>query len=219
MVNSHLFTFLALLFLVLSPMSNAMKVLPKFQYYDTLKSYHVDKIYEVGDSTSDTGNLIRESPMGSLSPFARLPYGETFFKNATGRCLNGLLMIDFIALSAGLPLIKPYKETGANFTHGVNFVVAGSTALPLETLAANNILSPVTSSSLDVQLDWMHSYFNSTCTNQTDCAENNGNSLFMVGEIGGNDYNYALFEGKSIQELEDMVPQIVGTIANAVRRE
>lgn len=99
MANSHLFTYVPLLFLALSPMSNAMKVLPKFQYYDTLKSYHIDKIYQVGDSTSDTGNLIRENPMGSLSPFARLPYDEMFFKTATGRCLNGLLMIDFIGKS------------------------------------------------------------------------------------------------------------------------
>ncbi|CAI9768955.1 unnamed protein product [Fraxinus pennsylvanica] len=218
MANSRLFTFLALLFLALPPMSNALNVLPKFRYYNTLKGYQIDKIYQVGDSISDTGNLIRESAMRYLSPFARLPYGETFFKKATGRCSNGRLMIDFIALSAGLPLLKPYKEAGANFAHGVNFAVAGSTALPVETLAANNILSPVTSSSLDVQLDWMHSHFNSTCNNQTDCAEKNVNSLFMVGEIGGNDYNYALFQGKSIQEVEDMVPQIVGTVANAVRR-
>ncbi|KAL2490488.1 GDSL esterase/lipase [Abeliophyllum distichum] len=199
----------------LSPMSNALHILPKFPYFDTL---NFDKIYQVGDSISDTGNLIRESSIGSLSPFARLPYGETFFKNATGRCSNGLLMIDFIALSAGLPLLKPYKEAKANFSHGVNFAVAGSTALPVEILAAMNVLSPVTTSSLDVQLDWMHSHFNSTCQSQTDCAEKNSNSLFMVGEIGGNDYNYALFQGKSIQELKDMVPLIVDTIANAVRR-
>ncbi|KAL2469166.1 GDSL esterase/lipase [Forsythia ovata] len=218
MANSHqVFSFVGFLFLLLSPISisNALHILPKFPYFDTL---NFDKIYQVGDSISDTGNLIRESPIGSLTPFARLPYGETFFKNATGRCSNGLLMIDFIALSSGLPLLKPYKEAEANFSHGVNFAVAGSTALPVETLAAMNILSPVTTSSLDVQLDWMHSHFNSTCQSHTDCAEKNANSLFMVGEIGGNDYNYALFQGKSIQELKDMVPQIVDTIANAVRR-
>ncbi|KAL2468590.1 GDSL esterase/lipase-like [Forsythia ovata] len=144
--------------------SNALHILPKFPYFDTL---NFDKIYQVGDSISDTGNLIRESPIGSLTPFARLPYGETFFKNATGRCSNGLLMIDFIALSSGLPLLKPYKEAEANFSHGVNFAVAGSTALPVETLAAMNVLSPVTTSSLDVQLDWMHSHFNSTFQSQT----------------------------------------------------
>ncbi|CAI9764299.1 unnamed protein product [Fraxinus pennsylvanica] len=156
--------------------------------------------------------------MGSRSPFARLPYGETLFGNATGRCSNGLLMIDFFALSAGLPLLNPYQEAEANFEHGVNFAVAGSTALPVKELADMNILSPVTTSSLDVQLDWMHSHFNSACNNQTDCAQKNANSLFMVGEIGGNDYNYALIQRKSIQELREMVPQVVATISNAVRR-
>ena len=64
-----------------------------------LKLCHFDSIYQLGDSISDTGNLIRESAFGAASPFARLPYGETFFKNATGRCSNGLLMIDYIGMS------------------------------------------------------------------------------------------------------------------------
>lgn len=59
--------------------------------------------------------------------------------------------IVFTALSAGFPLLKPYKEMGANFAHGVNFAIASSTALTVETLAANNTLSPKTSNILDVQ--------------------------------------------------------------------
>lgn len=39
----------------------------------------------------------------------------------------------------------------------------------------------------------------------------------MVGEIGGNDYNYALFQGKSIEEVKSLVPSVVQAIANAVR--
>lgn len=39
----------------------------------------------------------------------------------------------------------------------------------------------------------------------------------MVGEIGSNDYNYALFQGKSIQEAKQMVPQVVGVIAIGVK--
>ena len=39
----------------------------------------------------------------------------------------------------------------------------------------------------------------------------------MVGEIGGNDYNYALFQGKTIEEVESMVPDVVRAIKEAVR--
>ncbi|KAM7479280.1 hypothetical protein LguiA_027493 [Lonicera macranthoides] len=40
----------------------------------------------------------------------------------------------------------------------------------------------------------------------------------MVGEIGGNDYNYALFQGKTIKEVEDMVPDVVQAIKDAAQR-
>lgn len=39
----------------------------------------------------------------------------------------------------------------------------------------------------------------------------------MVGEIGCNDYNYALFQGKTIKEVMiDMVPEVVQAIKDAV---
>ena len=65
-------------------------------------------------------------------------------------------------MSAGLPLLPPHKHKGTWFGNGVNFVVAGSTTLPSEVLAAHNVTNSVTNSSLDVQLDWMDSYFKST---------------------------------------------------------
>ena len=58
---------------------------------------HFDQIYQLGDSISDAGNLIRESPLGAFLPFARAPYGQTLLTHeATGRCSDGLLMIDYI---------------------------------------------------------------------------------------------------------------------------
>ncbi|GFZ07071.1 SGNH hydrolase-type esterase superfamily protein [Actinidia rufa] len=98
------------------------------------------------------------------------------------------------------PLLNPYKNTDASFSHGANFAVAGSTALPVEVLARKNISTMVTSSSLSVQLDWMFTHFNSICHTDRDCIEKLKNALFMVGEIGGNDYNYALFQGKTMEE-------------------
>lgn len=66
-------------------------LLPSPSNAHLLKACKFDAIYQLGDSISDTGNLIRENP---ATPFSHLPYGETFFKNVTGRCSNGLLMID-----------------------------------------------------------------------------------------------------------------------------
>ncbi|KAL0362946.1 UNVERIFIED_CONTAM: Acetylajmalan esterase [Sesamum calycinum] len=191
---------------------------PQWADAHPLKICKFDQIYQLGDSISDTGNLIREVPIGAATAFARLPYGETFFKKATGRCSNGLLMIDYIAMDAGLPFLPPYKNLdAADFEHGVNFAVAGSTALPSQVLAAQHIFSPVTNSSLNVQLEWMFTHFNSICLNSRDCVEKLQNALFMVGEIGGNDYNYAIFQGKTMEELRSMVPDVVATIVDAAR--
>ncbi|PSS29084.1 Acetylajmalan esterase [Actinidia chinensis var. chinensis] len=186
--------------------------------HDQLEKCNFDKIYQLGDSYSDTGNLIRESPVGSSTPFTRLPYGETFFKNATGRCSDGLLMIDYLAIALGLPLLNPYKMTDADFRHGVNFAVAGSTALPVEFLTKKNISSPATNSSLSVQLDWMLTHFDSLCHGKRDCSKKLENSLFVVGEIGGNDYNYPLIEGKGIELAKSIMPNVIEAIKDAVRR-
>lgn len=70
-----------------------------------------------------------------------------------------------IALSAGIHFLHPYLDSDALYTRGrgVNFAVAGSTALPVEILAENGVLAPVTNSSLSRQLDWMFTYFNGIC--------------------------------------------------------
>ncbi|XVE55531.1 hypothetical protein DITRI_Ditri03aG0166200 [Diplodiscus trichospermus] len=206
-VHSRVPTLIILLFLVLSHSC----------YAGILRNCHFNAIYQLGDSISDTGNLIREDP---LSPFGKHPYGETFFKKATGRCSNGLLMIDYLSLSAGIRFLPPYLESGAQFTrgHGVNFAVAGSTALPVEILAKNGILAPVTNSSLNRQLDWMSAYFNGICSNDEDCSKKLEKALCMVGEIGGNDYNYALFQGKSFDEVRNLTPMIIQVIKDAVKR-
>lgn len=52
-------------------------------------------IFNFGDSLSDTGNLILTGTNTFLAA-AKLPYGETFFKQPTGRLSNGRLIVDFI---------------------------------------------------------------------------------------------------------------------------
>lgn len=71
-----------------------------------------------------------------------------------------------VALDAGLPLLPPFKKGDADFGHGVNFAVAGATALPPDGLAALNISSPLANASLSEQLDWMDTHFNSLPDNQ-----------------------------------------------------
>ncbi|KAL9393084.1 hypothetical protein Peur_012369 [Populus x canadensis] len=182
---------------------------------NVLKKCGFKAIYQLGDSIADTGNLIRENP---LSPYASFPYGLKLSK-PTGRCSNGLLMIDYIARSAKLPSPGAYLNSARKFSGGrggVNFAVAGSTALPAEVLSSKNIMNIVTNESLSTQLEWMFSYFNTTCSK--DCAKEIKSSLFMVGEIGGNDYNYAFLFNKTTEELNALVPEVVRAIKDAVAK-
>ncbi|CAN1304973.1 GDSL esterase/lipase At5g03980 [Linum perenne] len=58
-----------------------------------LKGCDFNAIYNFGDSISDTGNLVIETPD---VPFAHFPYGMTIHR-ATGRFSDGYLLIDHIA--------------------------------------------------------------------------------------------------------------------------
>ncbi|KMS96870.1 hypothetical protein BVRB_8g199460 [Beta vulgaris subsp. vulgaris] len=174
----------------------------------------IETIYQFGDSISDTGNFIREHPN---SNFANLPYGESFFHQPTGRCSNGLLIIDYISKFYNLPFLDPYLNKHGNFSHGVNFAVAGATALNASTLAMKHSLSCTTNSSLLVQLDWFKTHLNSICSDASECKKKLGKALIMMGEIGGNDYNWAFFQGKPIKEIYKLVPEVIHVVKYVIK--
>jgi hypothetical protein len=44
------------------------------------------------------------------------------------------------------------------------------------------------------------------------CSEYLSKSLFLFGEFGGNDYNFMLLAGKSIDEVKSYVPTVIDAI-------
>lgn len=70
-------------------------------------------------------------------------------------------------MEAGIPFLDAYLNKDAPSTRGrgMNFAVAGSTALPPNVLAQKNISFLITNSSLNRQLNWMLTHFNSMCHN------------------------------------------------------
>ncbi|KAF6160117.1 hypothetical protein GIB67_018897 [Kingdonia uniflora] len=51
----------------------------------------------------------------------------------------------------------------------------------------------------------------------SDCEKRLQRALVFVGEIGGNDYNYAFFQGKQVEEISNYVPHVVRSITDAVQ--
>ncbi|XP_024987747.1 GDSL esterase/lipase At1g28590-like [Cynara cardunculus var. scolymus] len=179
-------------------------------------------IISFGDSLADTGNLKQlASITNRVFPVLLPPYGENFYDQSTGRCSNGRLIIDFLAESLRLPLIPPYvidkgSENMVELGHGVNFAVAGATALDSSFLEPRGILNTMTNASLQVQLSWFKKSLRSICGNASDCRNLIRSSLILMGEIGGNDYNYPILEGKPVSEIEPYVPFVIDAIVSAV---
>ncbi|XP_028787653.1 GDSL esterase/lipase At5g45910-like [Neltuma alba] len=175
-----------------------------------------EAIFNFGDSLSDTGNFLSSGAL-AFPVIGKFPYGETFFRHATGRCSDGRLIVDFIAEAYGLPYLTPYLKLrkGQDGHHGVNFAVAGATALDADFFYKRGLGKILwTHDSLSVQLDWFKKIKRSLCTTRQDCDRYLKRSLFLVGEIGGNDYNYAAFAGGNINQLLATVPAVVGAITN-----
>ncbi|CAK7350444.1 unnamed protein product [Dovyalis caffra] len=61
-----------------------------------------------------------------------------------------------------------------------------------------------------------HSHNVGTYTNYIDCKKLLGNSLILLGEIGGNDYNHAFFGGVSTEIIQDLVPYVINAIGLAI---
>ncbi|KAI3680774.1 hypothetical protein L6452_35550 [Arctium lappa] len=180
-------------------------------------------IISFGDSLADTGNLKQLVVKSNGRPphFLYLPYGETFFHKPTGRCSNGRLIIDFIAENLGMPLVPPYESVKSNMNvmergQGVNFAVAGATALDSSFHEAQGVYNPYTNASLGVQLEWFKHSLPALCRTPADCKNWLKRSLILMGEIGGNDYNHAVIAGKPIEELESYVPLVINTIISTI---
>ncbi|MCO5580354.1 hypothetical protein L7F22_034220 [Adiantum nelumboides] len=82
----------------------------------------VPAIFAFGDSLLDAGN--------NNGKANHPPYGQDFpTRTATGRFVNGYMILDLIALKLGLPLTPTHSDPstkGLKLLHGVNFGSAGS---------------------------------------------------------------------------------------------
>ncbi|GMH22026.1 hypothetical protein Nepgr_023869 [Nepenthes gracilis] len=82
-----------------------------------------------GDSLFDpsNNNYLNGTIAGQATAW---PYGETFFKRATGRLSDGRIVPDFTAEFFRLPIWKPYLEPGQRrFAGGANFASGGAGVL------------------------------------------------------------------------------------------
>jgi len=69
------------------------------------------RLFSLGDSVSDTGNLASVAPNDSVLAF---PYGETFFHRPTGRFCDGRLIVDFIGSRTRIPClasVRPFQRS------------------------------------------------------------------------------------------------------------
>jgi phospholipase/lecithinase/hemolysin len=75
-----------------------------------------------------------------------------------------LLAPEFAADALGLPFVPPVLSRGQNFSTGVDFAVAGATALNLTYLQGHNVtVVPPINSSLNDQLRWFEKLKPSLC--------------------------------------------------------
>ncbi|KAL6883333.1 hypothetical protein ACP4OV_010747 [Aristida adscensionis] len=200
------------------------------------------RVFSFGDSLTDTGNALRVTTGG---PPSRPPYGEPFFRRPTGRPSDGRLAVDFIgeqtrapatdqtmkpvrfsqcvssssrAVEAlGLPHPTPYLagETPADFRRGVNFAVGRASALGLDFFESRGLKTfvPV---SLRNQTSWFKNVLQSLGPASTGQSKTTAASLFIVGEIGINDYFIALVGNLTVGEAKTFVPHIIGAIRSVL---
>ncbi|CAO2176738.1 unnamed protein product [Urochloa humidicola] len=173
------------------------------------------RVFAFGDSLTDTGNFLLSVPDDFPDPARNLPYGQTFFGRPSGRYSDGRNLLDFFAEAFGLPFVPPHLG-GGDFEYGANFAVGGATALDGSFFRERGVEPTWTPHSLGEQMQWFKKLRSSVAPLETERSDMMSNSLFFVGEVGGNDYNHLIVRDKSLDELHELVPNVVGAISNAI---
>lgn len=99
----------------------------------------------------------------------------------------------------------------------MNFAVAGATALDNDFFERRGLEVTWTNYSLSVQIEWFKKLLPSICSPHSfDCRDFLSKSLFLVGEIGGNDCNGPFFQGWKLDEILTFVPKIIHKISSTI---
>ncbi|KAL6909405.1 hypothetical protein ACP4OV_001686 [Aristida adscensionis] len=170
-------------------------------------------VYAFGDSFTDTGNTHSTTGPYSFGYVSSPPYGATFFHRSTNRYSDGRLVVDFLAQALALPsFLPPYLAAdagggGGNASSdvGVNFAVAGATAIEHDFFAKNNLSIDITPQSIMTQLAWFDDHLRGRAGGAG--AGKVADALFWVGEIGANDYAYTVMAADTIR------PKLIRTMA------
>uniref|UniRef100_A0A0D9V3K8 GDSL esterase/lipase n=1 Tax=Leersia perrieri TaxID=77586 RepID=A0A0D9V3K8_9ORYZ len=175
------------------------------------------RIFSFGDSLTDTGNYVRLTSSGrNPSPYGAPPYGKTFYGRPTGRASDGRLVIDFIAEEFGLANVTAIQVgTGmADFQHGANFAIISSCANNASFFARRGL--DITPFSLDTQMIWFRSHLQQLTLQNAGGGNVLSDALVAMGEIGGNDYNFAFNKGVPRETVRAFVPEVVEKLAAAM---
>ena len=116
------------------------------------------------------------------------------------------------ATALGFPFLQPYLKVGNETEYRVNFAVAGATALDTSFLTEKTIFTQ-TDLSLDVQIGW----FQDLKRTKSCIADHFSRALYVMGEIGTNDYLDSTFTLKPLNETESLVPLVISKIHNALQ--
>ncbi|KAJ3676090.1 hypothetical protein LUZ60_003502 [Juncus effusus] len=163
-------------------------------------------LFNFGDSNSDAGGL-----SAGLGFYLGPPSGRSFFHRTTGRFSDGRLYIDFICEGLKINYMSHYLESsGSNFTHGVNFAVAGAATVDAGT--------PF---SLPVQvLQFLH-FKNKTRELRPQglgsliTEEEFGNAIYSF-DIGQNDISFELTDNATYTRVLEGIPAIISRIKDAI---
>ncbi|KAI4977792.1 hypothetical protein ZWY2020_014346 [Hordeum vulgare] len=176
------------------------------------------RIFSFGDSLIDTGNFVYTIGNGP-SPLKELPFGMTFFKRPSGRVSDGRVVVDFYAEAFGLPLLPPSipEEATGQFPTGANFAVFGAIALPQEYYKKKYNFT-MNAPYLDQQLASFKKVLARIAPGDAATRALLKESLVLMGEIGGNDYNYWFGDPRNPRETpEEYLPDVVAHIGAAVQ--